>query len=219
MLIPLDIQLSYALLDPRILLRFCWPPALLSRSPRFQASPVLLPLTLSLTWPSAIWSSCSTLDPQPVVTLLNPHSDIARTGPSVHHRTAGPSATRHSAGPPVLLSQSHFISVLRSYWTHGHADTPAGPPAVLRSYWTPVGSHTLYFPLRCCITLWGCQASSVAHSASGLAGRALESRNRSLGHHCFIWPAPATGYRHSLWGPQVFSLTPVGVPSHREVSF
>lgn len=51
LLYPLDIQLSYCWTPSPDTASHCWPPALLSRSPRFQASPVLLPLTLSLTRP------------------------------------------------------------------------------------------------------------------------------------------------------------------------
>jgi hypothetical protein len=173
----------------------CWPPALLSRSPRFQDSrycrhslfhslaPGLAGAAVAHWTPSLsslYWTSL-------LVLLLDPRSDIARTGPSVsaslrwtpvHHRIAGPTAML------VLLLDP------RQCCAH------TGPP---------VGSHTLYFPLRWCITLWGCQDRSFAHSASGLAGRALESRTRSQAslHRC--WPAPATGIA-TLCGDSNYSL-------------
>ena len=191
---PLDTQLSYALPDPRILLRSTGPRPCChalsdSRTHRYCSH------SLCHSLGPAIWNSCSTLDPQPVVTLLDPlldpHSDIARW---------------------TLSSSSHC-------WTFGYCFAPLDPgsaPLIL----DPQLAVTRYTPHFIVVSLCGDDRdSSFAHSASGLAGIALDSRTRSpaVVHRC--WPAPATGYRYSLSGPLSVSLTPVGVPSHREWSF
>lgn len=126
---PLDIQLSYAFAGLSDTASLHWTPALLSRSPRFQDSSVLFPLTLSR--------------PPAMLLLLDPQ---------VRHRTAGPPACRHSTGPSVRHSSldpqscfahpdPQFLIALLDLghsslcWTPGFA--VAVSPHTASLHWTP----------------------------------------------------------------------------------
>lgn len=74
---------------------------------------ILLHSLLSLTRPRLCCSGCSTLDPQPVVTLLDPRLDIALTGPPVSCTMLDP---QYSVAPLPCWTPGLAVAAV-AYWT------------------------------------------------------------------------------------------------------